>query len=221
MKILIAEDDPKSLALLAKFLKAKGHEIVSAQDGREALEQFSQEGPDLVLLDVMMPQLDGWSVLEEIRKTSDTPVIMVTVRDSTEDKVHGFSAGADDYITKPFDLREVEARIEAVMRRYKTPPSRIELGPLIIDDEKKEVSVYGRPVELSPKEYELLAFLASKPGKVFSQEEIIRNVWAESPYASAEDVKKYIYLLRGKIEKNPENPELIITVRGFGYKLNA
>lgn len=221
MKILIAEDDPKSLALLVKFLEAKGHEIIGARDGREALEKFSKESPDLVLLDVMMPQLDGWSVLEEIRKRGDTPVIMVTVRDSTEDKVHGFSVGADDYITKPFDLREVEARIEAVMRRYKAPASRIELGPIVIDDEKKEVSVYGHLVELSPKEYELLAFLASKPGKVFSQEEIIRNVWAESPYASAEDVKKYIYLLRGKIEKNPESPKLIITVRGFGYKLNA
>jgi DNA-binding response OmpR family regulator len=221
MKILIAEDDPNSLALLVKFLEAKGHEIVTAADGRQAIERFSSEKPELVLLDVMMPKIDGFGVLEEIRQLGDTPVIMVTVKDSTEDKVRGLSSGVDDYITKPFDLREVEARIEAVMRRYKGSAARREIGPLIIDDEKKEVLVYGRPVELSPKEYELLSFLASKPGRVFSQEEILRNVWSERSYAGAEDVKKYIYLLRGKIESNPEDPQIIVTVRGFGYKLNV
>jgi len=220
MKILIAEDDPNSLALIVKFLEAKGHEVIAAADGQEAIERFERDKPELVLLDVMMPKIDGFGVLEEIRRRADTPVIMVTVKDSTEDKVRGLSAGVDDYITKPFDLREVEARIEAVMRRCKGP-SRREIGPLVIDDEKKEVLVRGRPVELSPKEYELLSFLASKPGRVFSQEEILRNVWSERSYAGAEDVKKYIYLLRGKIEENPEDPKIIITVRGFGYKLNA
>ncbi len=221
VKILMAEDDPTSLALLKRFLEAKNHEVIAAGSGQEALEKFKAEKPDLVLLDVMMPKLDGWMVLEEIRKASDTPVIMVTVRDSTEDKVRGLSSGVDDYITKPFDLREVEARIEAVMRRYKSPTPRIELGSLVIDDEKKEVTLEGHPIELSPKEYELLLFLASKPGRVFSQEEILKHIWADSSYAGAEDVKKYIYLLRNKIEKNPENPQLIVTVRGFGYKLNV
>ncbi len=221
MKILIAEDDSKSLALIRKYLEAKSHVVMAARDGREALERFSQENPDIVLLDVMMPKMDGWGVLEEIRKTSNTPVIMVTVKDSTEDKVRGLSSGVDDYITKPFDLREVEARIEAVMRRYKSAVSQLEIGSLYIDDEKKQVTIEGRPIELSPKEYDLLLFLASKPGRVFSQEEILQNVWAGSTYAGAEDVKKYIYLLRNKIEKNPEDPQIILTVRGFGYKLNA
>lgn len=221
MKILIAEDDPKSLALLKKFLEAKSHKIIAASNGQEALERFSSEPPDIVLLDVMMPKVDGWGVLEEIRKTSNTPVIMVTVKDSTEDKVRGFSSGVDDYITKPFDLREVEARIEAVMRRYKSPTAHLAIGSLVIDDEKKEVTMGGRLIELSPKEYDLLLYLASKPGRVFSQEEILQNVWAGSTYAGAEDVKKYIYLLRNKIEKNPEEPEIISTVRGFGYKLNV
>ncbi len=221
MKILIAEDDSKSLALIRKYLEAKSHVVMAARDGREALERFSQENPDIVLLDVMMPKMDGWGVLEEIRKTSNTPVIMVTVKDSTEDKVRGLSSGVDDYITKPFDLREVEARIEAVMRRYKSAVSQLEIGSLLIDDEKKQVTIEGRPIELSPKEYDLLLFLASKPGRVFSQEEILQNVWAASTYAGAEDVKKYIYLLRNKIEKNPEDPQIILTVRGFGYKLNA
>ncbi len=231
-RILIAEDDPKSRALLEKFLAAKGHTVIPAADGREALERFFAEEPDLVLLDVMMPRIDGWRVLKAIRAQGDTPVILVTVKDATEDKVHGLSLGADDYITKPFDLREVEARIEAVMRRAQAHaqsqagagsslPARVEVGPVTIDDEAKEVTVYGRRVELSPKEYELLKFLASKPGRVFSHEEILKNVWPESPYAGAEDVKKYIYLLRNKIERNPEKPELIVTVRGFGYKLNA
>jgi DNA-binding response OmpR family regulator len=221
MKILIAEDDPKSLALLKKFLEAKSYEVIAAHSGQEALEKFSSEEPDIVLLDVMMPKVDGWEVLEAIRKTSNTPVIMVTVKDSTQDKVRGLSSGVDDYITKPFDLREVEARIEAVMRRYKTPETPLEMGPLVIDDEKKEVTIKGRQIELSPKEYELLLFLASKPGRVFSQEEILQTVWTGSTYASAEDVKKYIYLLRNKIEKNPEDPQFIVTVRGFGYKLNV
>jgi DNA-binding response OmpR family regulator len=221
-RILIAEDDPKSRALLVKFLEAKGHEVIPAADGQEALEKYVEAQPDLVLLDVMMPKVDGWGVLKEVRAQGEIPVILVTVKDATEDKVHGLSLGADDYITKPFDLREVEARIEAVMRRVQTsPPSRIEAGPITIDDETKEVTVHGKRVELSPKEYELLRFLASKPGRVFSHEEILRSVWAESPYAGAEDVKKYIYLLRNKIERNPEGPELIVTVRGFGYKLNA
>jgi DNA-binding response OmpR family regulator len=218
MRILIAEDDPGSRELLRRFLESQGYEVIATANGAEALERFATDGADLLLLDVMMPGLDGWAVLEEVRRRSDVPVIMVTVKDSTEDKVKGFQLGADDYITKPFDLRELEARIEAVMRRI-APGPRIELGELLIDDERKEVRVRGEPVELSPKEYDLLRLLASRPGKVFSHQEILAKIWAGSSFASSEDVKKYIYLLRNKIEENPEEPKLILTVRGFGYKL--
>jgi len=218
VRILIAEDDPGSRELLQRFLTSQGHEVISSANGAEALERFEEGGADLLLLDVMMPGLDGWAVLEEVRRRSDVPVIMVTVKDSTEDKVKGLQLGADDYITKPFDLRELKARIEAVMRRI-APGPRIELGELLIDDERKEVRVRGEPVELSPKEYDLLRLLASRPGKVFSHQEILAKIWAGSSFASSEDVKKYIYLLRNKIEENPEEPKLVLTVRGFGYKL--
>lgn len=221
MRILIAEDDATSLHLLRKFLEAKGHFVIAAMNGQEALDKFSKEKPELVLLDVMMPKLDGWAVLQKLRESgTKTPVIMVTAKDSTDDKVRGFSTGADDYITKPFDLREVEARIEAVMRRVSQSPY-MQLGALQIDDERKEVRLGDKVIDLSPKEYELLRLLASKPGKVFSHREIIDSIWRDNPYASSEDVKKYIYLLRNKIEEDVENPKIILTVRGFGYKLGA
>jgi DNA-binding response OmpR family regulator len=220
MRILIAEDDPNSLNLLRKFLEAKGHQVFASGNGLDALEKFQSEKPDLVLLDVMMPKLDGWSVLEKIRETAGTPVIMVTAKDSTDDKVRGLSGGADDYITKPFDLREVEVRVTAVMRRMTKSPF-VTFGDLEIDDERKEVRVRGRRIELSPKEYDLLKLLASKPGRVFAHREIIDSIWADSQFASSEDVKKYIYLLRNKIEDDPDDPKVILTVRGFGYKLSA
>jgi len=225
LKILIAEDDATSRTLLAKFLEAQGHEIIETEDGEAALESFSEHEPEFVILDVMMPKVDGWGVLSTIRESDpDTPIIMVTVKDTTEDKVRGLTSGVDDYITKPFDLREVEARVEAVMRRKKSESSstgHLEIGPLQIDDEKKEVLIEDKVVDLSPKEYDLLRFLASKPGKVFSQEEILHEVWSDSAYAGAEDVKKYVYLLRNKLEKEHGQAKLIATVRGFGYKLNV
>lgn len=218
MRLLIAEDDAGSRELLRRFLESRGHEVIAVANGAEVLEQFEAGGADLLLLDVMMPRLDGWAVLEEIRQRSSVPVIMVTVKDSTEEKIKGLQLGADDYVTKPFDLRELEARIAAVMRRV-APGPLIELGPLRIDDEKKEVRIQGRPVELSPKEYDLLRLLASRPGKVFSHREILGKIWTGSDFASSEDVKKYIYLLRNKIEEDPEQPKIILTSRGFGYKL--
>jgi len=175
-RILIAEDDPSALRLLTKFLTAKGYETLTAADGREALHAFLTHEPDLVLLDVQMPHMDGWSVLREIRSMSSVPVIMLTIRNSTDDKVRGLTEGADDYVTKPFDLKEIDARIQAVLRRARaqTGGAVIAVGPLVVDDEAKEVRLNGRPVALSPKEYELLRLLASRPGRVFSTQEILR-----------------------------------------------
>jgi DNA-binding response OmpR family regulator len=219
MRVLIAEDDANSLHLLKKYLESKGHQVVGALNGQEALEKCEEQKPEVLLLDVMMPKLDGWAVLQKLRESGvKIPVIMVTAKDSTDDKVRGFSTGADDYITKPFDLREVEARLEAVMRRVSQSPY-IQLGVLQIDDERKEVRLQGETIELSPKEYDLLKLLASRPGKVFSHREIIDAIWQDNPYASSEDVKKYVYLLRNKLEKDAEDPKIILTVRGFGYKL--
>ncbi len=221
-KILIVEDDPHSRQLLKKFLVSKAYDVVEAGDGAEALKQFEAESPNLIMLDVMMPKLDGWAVLERIRESSDVPVIMLTVKDTTQDKVRGLGGGVDDYITKPFDLLEVVARIEAVLRRYHTEASSvIQLRDVCIDDEQKSVQVRGESMDLSPKEYDLLKLLASRPGKVFSHQEILEAIWPDSHFASSEDVKKYIYLLRNKIERDVEKPEIVLTVRGFGYKLGT
>jgi DNA-binding response OmpR family regulator len=221
MKILIVDDDPQILKLLERFLQAKGREILTAGSGEEALEIFSKEAPDLVILDIIMPGMDGWEVLTKLRESSDVPVIMLTAKDSPGDTARGLLLGADDYISKPFDLGEVEARITAVMRRYGKPPEPPvrEVGDLVIDNESKEVRLRGKPIKLSPKEYDLLRLLASHPGRVFSHDEIIKEVWRNKPFTSSTDVAKYIYLLREKVEEDPDNPKLIETVRGFGYKL--
>jgi DNA-binding response OmpR family regulator len=220
MKVLIAEDDADSREILKTYLAAKGHQIVLAADGAEALKRFTDERPDLVLLDIMMPKLDGWEVLHYIRAAGRTPVLMITAKDATDEIVKALSEGADDYIVKPLKLREVEARILAVMRRVQ-PPERWRVGELEIDDTQKCARLRGREVALSPKEYELLKLLASQPGRVFSDEEIIRHVWPEGGLASSTDVKRYIYLLRQKVEADPKNPALVLTVPGFGYKLAA
>jgi DNA-binding response OmpR family regulator len=223
MKILVVDDDPDIVRLLKYFLEAKGRQVQTASTGAEALELFKREPPDLVILDVMLPGMDGWAVLQKIRESSQVPVLMLTGKDTPTDKAKGLLSGADDYIAKPFDLAELEARIVAVMRRYKPSarPALIRVGDLEIDDSVKHVKVKGRTVSLSPKEYELLKLLASEPGRVFSHQEIIAEVWQNKPFITSSDVTKYIYLLREKLEDDPENPRYILTVRGFGYKLAA
>jgi DNA-binding response OmpR family regulator len=223
MKILVVDDDPDIVRLLKYFLEAKGRQVQTASTGAEALELFKREPPDLVILDVMLPGMDGWAVLRKIRESSQVPVLMLTGKDAPTDKAKGLLSGADDYIAKPFDLAELEARIVAVMRRYKPSarPALIRVGDLEIDDSVKHVKVKDRTVSLSPKEYELLKLLASEPGRVFSHQEIIAAVWQNKPFITSSDVTKYIYLLREKLEDDPENPRYILTVRGFGYKLAA
>ena len=220
MKILIVDDDADSREILKTCFEARGYQIILAADGMEALKRFTDEKPDLVLLDIMMPKLDGWEVLHYIRAAGRTPVLMITAKDATEDIVKALSSGADDYIVKPLKLREVEARMTAVMRRVQ-PAARWRVGELEIDDAQKRVRLGEKEIALSPKEYELLKLLASQPGRVFSDEEIIRHVWPEGSLASATDVKRYIYLVRHKIEEDPKNPKFILTVPGFGYKLAA
>ena len=224
MNILVVEDDARSRELLVRYLSAKGHAVATAEDGSRALESVAASEPDLVLLDGNLPVMDGWVVLEALRKFSRVPVIMVTVRDATRDKLAGLGLGADDYITKPFDLRELEARIQAVMRRYQAQAASagvIRAGEVVVDDERKEVTVRGKPVALSPREFEILRLLTSRPGKVFSSAEILAAAWPDREGATVEDVKKYIHMLRRKIERDPAKPRIIVTVRGFGYRLSA
>ncbi len=222
MKILVVEDDARSRDLLVKYLAAKGHTVTPAEDGNVALTAVVAVEPDLILLDANLPHIDGWGVLDAVRKFSQVPVIMVTVNNAATDKVAGLDLGADDYITKPFDLRELDARVQAVMRRYRAAfPAVIRTAEFELNVERKEVVVRGRPVALSPKEFELLRLLASKPGKVFSTDEIVTAVWRHRDAAAAEDVKKYIHMLRNKIERDPTDPKIIVTARGFGYRFAA
>ena len=213
MRVLVVEDEPGIAEVLTGFLTADGHAVIAAVNGEEALELFFREKPDLVLLDIMLPGIDGWEVLRRIRRESDRPVILITALGRLDDKVKGLSLGADDYIGKPFAWEEVRARIAAVMRRYRPDSADIE-----IDEVGKEVRVRGKTVHLSRKEYRLLKLLASEPGRVFSHEEIIAYLWRPDSYATPQDVQKYVYLLRKKIEEDPANPEFIVTVRGFGYR---
>ena len=223
MKILIVEDDEHARDVLESYLVAKDYTVTCAIDGVEALACFKSDPPDVVLLDITMPRLDGWEVLDVLRAKSSVPVIMVTARDTTDDVVKGLSGGVDDYIVKPFKLREVEARIQAVLRRVDSSElgKKVNVGALSIDDARKQVFVGEERIDLSPKEYELLKLLASKPGHVFSDGQIIRSVWPEGSLAAASDVKRYIHLLRQKIEPDPQKPVYVKTVRGFGYSVEA
>jgi DNA-binding response OmpR family regulator len=223
MKILIAEDEADTLRLLKVYFSAKNHQVIEAENGLEALELFKHERPQLVLLDIMMPGLSGWRVLKDIRAESGVPVIVLTALDNTDDAIRGLELGADDYLRKPFQLDELDARINAVLRRTQggNEEYRLRFGPCSIDDRTKRVTFHGREVSLSPKEYELLKLLAEDAGRVFSNNEIIARLWPDSIRADHNDVKQYIHLLRSKIETDPSRPDWIRTVKGFGYKFEV
>jgi DNA-binding response OmpR family regulator len=216
--ILICEDEVRIASLLEEALLEEGYRVRVVASQTDAQELLGHWTPDLILLDVILPESKdaGWELLAEIRRRSSVPVIMVTALSRADDRVRGLREGADDFISKPFHLEEVLARIEAVLRR--TQPG-IGVLDLTIDDIRKEVRLKERTVTLSPKEYKLLKLLASSPGRVFTTDEILTELWPESPYATGQDVQKYVYLLRRKLESDPKNPELVLTSRGFGYRL--
>lgn len=227
-RILVCEDDPDIARILESYLSGHGYSV-SVVGGQAAAEaRLAEWTPHLILLDIMLPESNeaGWELLSKIRSESTVPVIMITALSRLDDRVRGLSEGADDFISKPFDLVEVKARIEAVLRR--THPGLREIG-LEIDDERKEVRVRGQLVSLSPKEYGLLKLLASVPGRVFSSDEILEELWikereasrpeGQKVYANGQDVQKFVYLLRKRIEEDPKNPKIVLTVRGFGYRL--
>jgi len=216
--ILICEDEIRIASLLEEAFSEQGYRVRVVGNRTDAEELLARWTPDLVLLDVILPESKdaGWELLAEIRRRSTVPVIMVTALSRADDRVRGLRDGADDFISKPFHLEEVLARVEAVLRR--TQPG-IGALDLTIDDVRKEVRLKERTVTLSPKEYSLLKLLASSPGRVFTSDEILAELWPESPYATGQDVQKYVYLLRRKLERDPKNPELVLTSRGFGYRL--
>ena len=216
MRLLICEDEPDIAEILSSSLGVVGYEVRSVPSGEEAVKLFEEYSPNLVLLDIKLPGMNGWDVLDWIRERSDCPVIILTAYGRVADKVRGLNRGADDYIDKPFKLAEVRARVAAVLRRAACVGER---NTLQIDDDRKLVLLRGREIALSPKEYALIKLLASERGKVFSSEEIIAKLWPKKRYATPQDVQKYVYLLRKKLEDDPARPKILLTVRGFGYRL--
>jgi DNA-binding response OmpR family regulator len=223
VRVLLIEDDAHVRDLLHAYFEAKGHSVNTAADGVEGLKAFNAGLPELVLLDVGLPRLDGWAVLEAIRASSAIPVVLLTALDETDDVVKGLAKGADDYLTKPFDIRELDARVQAILRRLDAPEVRasLEVGDIHIDDRSKTVTVGDLSLSLSPKEYKLLRLLASEPGRVFSSDEIIAHLWPDSDRAAANDVKQYIHLLRNKLYRSADVGNPIENIKGFGYRLNG
>jgi DNA-binding response OmpR family regulator len=220
MKVLIAEDESDTLQLLSLYFSSRGHDVLCATHGPQAWELFGSDSPDLVLLDIHMPGMSGWEIIERIRREGDTPIIVVSALDSPQHAVQGLDLGADDYLRKPFDLSELDSRVRAVMRRTASQPAApaVRSGPIRIDDRAKQVWIAGQPVRLTPREYRLLKLLTDSPNTVFSQQQILDCVWSGNERADNMDVKQYVYLLRSKIEENPREPRLVQTVKGFGYQ---
>src|SRR5512134_87121 len=222
--ILLVDDEDSVQKLLAYPLERDGYRVIPARDGEEALSRFAAEKVDLVVLDIMLPRLDGLEVCRRLRSQSSVPIIMLTARDDELDKVLGLELGADDYITKPFSIREFRSRVRALLRRAATPhhASRrdevIDRGDVMIDLPRRSVEVRGEPVELTFVEFELLALLASEPGIVFSRRQLLERIRGSADYREPRTIDVHVRHLREKIERDPREPELILTVRGAGYR---
>lgn len=218
-KILIADDEARMRKLVGDFLKKEGYSVFEAANGRQALNLFYEtEKFDLVILDVMMPEYDGWTVCREIRKSSRVPIIMLTARGEESDELFGFDLGADEYISKPFSLKILAARVQALLRRVEANRGLKSYNGLEIDDKGRYVYVDGDSVEMSPKEYELLLFLTENPGKALSRDQILNAVWDYDYYGDARTVDTHIKKLRLKLGGKGE---LIQTVRGLGYRFEV
>lgn len=218
-KVLVVDDEEWVLDTVRRYLEQAGFEVISARDGVSALEAFGRASPDLVILDWMLPRLDGLSVAERIRTTSAVPIIMLTARVTERDRLAGFDAGVDDYVIKPFSARELEARVRAVLRRSSGKESPIqEVGDLRLDREQRLVWVRGEPVELSAMGFDLLAFLITHPGRVFTRLELLEAVRGETYSGFERSIDSHIKRLRQKMEPDPTHPSYILTVFGVGYR---
>lgn len=223
--ILVVEDEKAIADILIFNLQREGYQTLEANDGRTGLLLAMDKSPDLILLDVMLPMLDGFEVCRQVRKESEVPIIMLTAREEEADKIMGLEIGADDYITKPFSMRELMARIRANMRRVPESKENAEkeviCKNLSISPDRGEVYKNGKPVELTVREYELIRYLSSEPGRIFSREELMHQVWGYEYYGDLRAVDVAIRRLREKIEDNPASPTYIVTKRGMGYYFNA
>jgi DNA-binding response OmpR family regulator len=223
--ILLVDDEDAIQSLLTYPLERDGYRVVQARDGDEALRRFSEEDVDLVVLDIMLPRVDGLEVCRRLRAESTVPIIMLTARDDELDKVLGLELGADDYITKPFSIREFRSRVRALLRRASAPRADerlddevIEVGELRIDVPRRSVVVRGEEAQLTYVEFELLRVLAGSPGRVFSRRQLLEKLRGGADYREPRTIDVHVRHLREKIEREPREPELILTVRGAGYR---
>jgi len=222
-RILLVDDEQSIQTLLSYPLRKDGYHVTSAQDGREALDRFEESRFDLVILDLMLPKLDGVEVCRELRSRSQVPIIMLTAKGSETDKVAGLEVGADDYITKPFSMREFRSRVKAALRRSRMAgepdeQEKIEHGDLAIDYGRRMVTLRGEEIRVTYVEFEILGALARSPGRVLSRETLLEHVWGDSEYRDPRTVDVHIRHLREKIEADPKEPEFLFTVRGVGYR---
>lgn len=227
-KILLVDDEEPIIESIEFAMKQEGFDVVKAFDGQEALQKVQLEKPNLIVLDLMLPQLSGLEVCRTLRRErNETPIIMLTAKGEEIDRVIGLEVGADDYLVKPFSLRELTARIRALLRRSKASPDDgnkpevLQYEDLMMNLTEHKVKVRGKQVELSPKEFRILALLMSQPNKVFSREDLLEQVWGLDFYGDTKTVDVHIRWLREKIEQDPSNPKFVQTVRGFGYRLGG
>jgi len=225
LKILLVDDDPNIRQLVNLYLEKEGFEVEMADRGDTALKKFQSSQPNLILLDIMLPGMDGWQVCREIRKTSNVPIIMLTAKDETFDKVLGLELGADDYVAKPFDMKELVARIKAVSRRFhpaETPDNKeLNFPGLTINIGRYTVIYMGKELEMPPKELELLYFLAAHPGMVFTREQLLEQVWGYDYFGDSRTVDVHVKRLREKLTEGESLGWLIKTVWGVGYKFEV
>ncbi len=222
-KVLVVDDEKLIVKGIRFSLEQDGMEVDCAYDGEEALEKAKNTRYDIILLDVMLPKLTGFEVCQQIREFSDTPVVMLTAKGDDMDKILGLEYGADDYITKPFNILEVKARIKAIMRRTAGKDNKpaadknVSDGDLQLNREERRVFIAGREIDLTAKEFEVLELLVTHPGKVYSRENLLRSVWGESYLGDARTVDVHVRRLREKIEENPSEPKYVLTRWGVGY----
>ena len=225
--ILVCDDEKDIVSALTIYLTTAGYQVFPAYDGTEALDLLRREDIHLVLLDIMMPKLDGIAALTRLREASNVPVILLTAKSEDTDKIQGLNLGADDYVTKPFNPVEVLARVKSQLRRYlqlgggTVRPTALRLGGIALDDRTKEVTLDGDPVSLTPREYDILHLLMGSPGAVFSPKRIYRAVWGEEPFGVENAVAVHIRHLREKLEIDPSDPRYIKVVWGQGYKMEG
>jgi two-component system response regulator ResD len=222
-RILVVDDEPVVVEVVERYLQREGYTVRTASDGAMAMEAYADMRPHLVVLDLMLPKMNGMEICRRIREGSRTPVIMLTARGDEMDRIAGFETGADDYLAKPFSPRELVARVKAVLRRsfdeaVLRPGDRLESGGVSVDPRSRTVEVNGRPAELTAREFDLLLFLVSHDGEVFSREQLLERVWKYDWYGDSSTVTVHIRRLRTKVEEQPENPRHIKTVWGVGYR---